>query len=261
MRNLIKIVIPIIATLGIVALIVLESKAIGLLITLFFTPILIIYALLVFRSKLKTAKTKLKPLFISVATLNTIVIVLHVVIKTMHYPFFGITKLLGAFLCVLTLVITVVYFIINRKQISSDFTYEIVIMLFPSIIFIWSIIPYSVPPQLYEEYVELISESNHNLEITNKSLVADSCQFDNLARIGELKDDIIKKSGGFERNRLGGFYDDFCGIYIDKEKDFINNLDIEPKLKAMILNVKINGDAVFLLTQIESALKLKKCHR
>jgi hypothetical protein len=260
MKDLIKIGIPIIATLGIVALILLDSKSIGLLITLFFTPILVIYALLVFKSKLKADKTRLKPLFISAATANTIVIILHVVIKTMHYPFFGITKLLGALLCILTLVIAVIYFIINRKQISSNFTYEIVIMLFPSIIFVWSIIPYSVPSQLYDEYVELILESNNNLEVVNESLMADSCQLDNLMKIGELKGQIINWSGGYEGNRLGGFYDRSCETYIEREKDFINRLDINSKLKKMILDVKINGDAVFILTQIESALKLKKCH-
>lgn len=260
MKDSIKIGIPLIAIAGVIALVLLDNKSIGLLITLFFTPLLVIYALIAFRSNLKIAKTKLKTLFTVVATANVMVIVLHVVIKTMHYPFFGITKLLGSFLCILTLITGLIYILVNRKQISSGFTYELIIMLFPAIIFTWSIIPYSAPPQLYDDYVVFVSESNKNLEVTNASLTADSCQLENLKKIGELKTKIIKWSGGYEGTRLAAFYDPSCQIYVDREKELINKLDINPKLKTLILNVRINGDAVFLLTQIESALKLKKCH-
>jgi hypothetical protein len=263
MKDSIKIGIPIVAILGVIALVLLDDKSTGLLITMFFTPLLVIYALIAFRSNLKSSETKLKSLFAFFATTNAIVIVLHLVIRTMHYPFYGITKFVGALLCILTLVVGLIYILINRKQISSRFSYELIIMLFPAIIFTWSMIPYNLPPQLHDDYIELILESNKNLEITNKGLIPDSCQLENLSKIAELKAEIIEIiewSGGYEGNRFGAFFDGSCQIFIDEEKDLINGLEIKSKLKMMILNVKDNGEAIFLLTQIESALRLKRCH-
>ena len=257
MKNSIKFIIPVIATIGVVMTVLMDNNSTGLLITFFYTPLLLVYTTLVLKSDLKNTKTRLNSTFLSVAILNTAVVLIYVLFKSMHWPFTGVLKILGTFVCIITLGVGLTYFLRNRKIISTEITFEIMILLFPSIIFIWSIIPYNIPPQLYDEYVELISESNNNIETLNKDFFVDSCQRKNLSEIRRLKAEIIKWSGGYDGHKLLSFYDRSCQFYIQESN--IEKLDINPELKRMILNAKINGDAVFLLTQAESEVLTKKC--
>lgn len=231
MKNSTKTLIPLIATIGVLITILFDNHSTGLLITLFYTPLIIVYVLIAFKSDLKNVQTKFKTQFLSIATFNTIVLLIYSLFKTMHWTFIGLLLTFGTFICIVTLCVGLVYFFVNRKQLASNLTYELSIIIFPAIIFKWSIIPYNYPPQLYDEYIELISESTNNLKIANNELDENNCQLEKLIKIKELKAEIVERSGGNENNKLLEFYGRSCKNYIERKKELIKNLDIKSNLK------------------------------
>lgn len=260
MNKFIKLIVPLLALTGIILSAFAPLKSIGLLIIFILTPIFLIYVLINLKSEINHFNTKLRNVLIPTVLLNTIFIVLQVLFKIQHYPGASLFKLIGAILSVLSLIVGLIYFIKNRKNKNTTFTYELILVLYPAFIFIWQLIPYNVPPQLNQEYVKMINTSIKQTEITNLSIVDSTCLNPNIEFIRELKKDVIMCSGGLdESGEIYGFYNKTAPVVILKRKVEIQKLPIAKELIEQLLNVRIAGDAVFILTQIENKLITKNC--
>ena len=260
MNKLLKLSVPLLAIIGIVLLAIGQQKNIGLLMTFFLTPIFLIYVLINLKKEIKHFDTKLRTVLIPTVIINVLFIVLQVIFKTQHYPGAGIFRIIGGFLSVASLIVGLIYFIVNRKSQTTTFTYELILLLFPAFIFIWYLIPFNVPPQLNQEYVKMINVSIQQNEFTNSKLADTSCINPNLELVRELKKDIILNTGGLnEQGELYGFYNQSVPVIIRPKEGQIKELPIDNILKEQLLKARIAGDAVFILTQIETQLLVKNC--
>lgn len=267
MNKIFKIGIPLISLLGIITMYIFDNKNIGTLILFFYTPLLLIYSVLMFIKESNSTKLKFRKIFVALIITSLIITLLYLISIFFGSIFSGILKISGIYLSIINLIFSVIYFSVNNKSITSNFTYELVVLLFPSIIFIWSVVPYNLPPQLSEDYMKLISISNQNLEKNNKILIENNMNLNSLKELNDIKNfknELIKLSGGYivknGQKSLASFYDKSAYYEVQNNLKLLQKLNINQKLKKMILEVKISGDAVFILTQIENEIILNSCN-
>ena len=262
MRTTFKILIPVIAIVGFVLSLFPNLKNIGLIVLMTLIPIFLSYAILLIKQDFNDNQVKYRRPFLIISTMTTIIIVLTVLFKIQHYPGAGIGKIISGMLAITALTFGLIYLIRNKNSFSQIHTYELILMIFPSIIFTWQLVPGNIPPQLNREYVKLISISNRTLDEQNHILLKASDQQDTFYRLEEIKLELVNKSGGYDQTntQLKRFHSSSALIILKKHEPFIKSLDTSQELISLLLNSKIVGDAMFIISQIQHDLLIKKAH-
>ena len=121
---------------------------------------------------------------------------IHILFKTMQWPFGGPFRVLVFALYVTTSLLAVVYIIVNSKIIQSAFLIEIVILMLPIILFAGAYMPGTMPKK---EYAEALIREYYALEKIEEQLFdknTDPHKLPVLAKINDINKSVIDMNGG-----------------------------------------------------------------
>lgn len=260
MNKFLKIFIPVFALVGITLLAIGQGKNIALLMLFYFMPIFLIYVLINTKNKLANINTKLKTTLFTVLIINTIFISLRLLLKIQHWPGAGLLDIVCALLSIVSLIIGLIYFLKNHNHLNSTFTYELILILFPTLMFLWRFIPFDFYGKQNTEYVQLITTSTNHLESVNKTIQDTNCTYSDKDIIKQLKQFIITTSGGLnQKGELCNFYNKSAAIVIEKKETKIRKISCNKELINQLLKCSVAGEAIFILTQIENELIITNC--
>lgn len=260
MNRFLKIFIPVFALAGVTLLAIGQGKNIALLMLFYLMPIILIYALYNTKNELSRVNTKFKLTLFTIIITNTIFISLRLLLKIQHFPGVGILDIVCVLLSIISLIVGLIYFIKNRDNINTTFTYELILILFPTLMFMWRYTPFNFYNQSNIEQKTLIMTSINQLESINITLKDTSCRCSEIEFINELKQDLIVNSGGLnETGEIINFYSKSAQVVIKQRESDVKKLNVSIELLNQLIDTRITGEAVFILTQIENELIVRNC--